>query len=179
MKTIRLYKLAFVTDEAHKLPRVIGKITIDGSDLGLSFLMKSDKKNLKRVSGIKDGQYKACLKNAANNIPYQHIALSVPNRESIKIYSGSKCTELDGNILVGKTLTFDRVYQMYDLTDTKQSLDLLLQELSDEDFNVIVETSSTFETISASDAIFFEEFSGKHNFLFDQLEIPSYGEFYL
>jgi len=96
-----------------------------------------DKNNAKNISCIPAGVYKAVKRKSPKNGLVVEL-IGVPNRTNIQIHAGNYTSQIEGCILVGKSITYMNQDSIPDVTNSKDTLTNLLTRLPETGFTVTI-----------------------------------------
>jgi hypothetical protein len=94
-----------------------------------------DKDNARNISCIPEGTYKAFKRNSPKNGAVIEL-IGVKNRTNIQIHVGNYTSQIEGCILVGKSITYMNKDSIPDVTDSRNTLIKLLDLLPKDNFTV-------------------------------------------
>lgn len=94
-----------------------------------------DKNNIKSISCIPKGTYRAFRRiSPKNGLVIEFIG--VPDRSNIQIHAGNFTSQIEGCILVGKSITYLNSDAVPDVTESKNTLVQLLKLLPQDGFTI-------------------------------------------
>lgn len=115
---------------------VLGRLSC--GDFHCFTLELPNKNNTKSISCIPAGTYQAFRRISPKNGLVVEL-IGVPNRSNIQIHSGNYTSQIEGCILVGKSITYLNADTIPDVTDSKNTLVSLLKLLPQDGFTVEIE----------------------------------------
>ena len=122
-----------VIERAYFKDCTIGRLEVEGMrcfTLELPFL-----DNKKSISSIPEGKYKAFRRVSPKNGLVIEL-MDVPNRTNIQIHAGNYTRQIEGCILVGKSITYLDSDSIPDVTNSKDTLLALLKRLPTDAFEI-------------------------------------------